>query len=262
MSASSANFSDLAARMSSAAVMAIVGIGAIWAGGIWFLALVCLICGALVWELVRMLGGAQTLAMGLAALAAASLLGAWTLQSAFGLSLLLVPAILGAATYASHRVLHAIFAVLIMVACMSLLILRIDGVVWMLWLALVVIATDILGYFAGRIIGGPKFWPKVSPKKTWSGTSAGWVAAAIVGAFFMSVLGVGFEVVVYSVLLSMASQAGDVAESALKRKMGVKDSSNLIPGHGGFFDRFDGMLGAGVILLPIMILVGFPPILI
>lgn len=261
MSASPDKFSDLTARMSSAAVMAVVGIGAIWAGGVWFTALVCLICAALVWELVRMLGGAQNLALALAAVAAASLLASWMLHSGFGLILLLVPAVLGVAIYAPHRILHAAFAVLILVACMALLILRTDGVVWMLWLALVVIATDVLGYFAGRIIGGPKFWPKVSPKKTWSGTAAGWVAAAVVGAFFIGVQGVGFEVVMYSILLSMASQAGDVAESALKRKMGVKDSSNLIPGHGGFFDRFDGMLGAAVVLLPIMLLVGFPPIL-
>ena len=261
MSASSEKFSDLAARMSSAAVMAVVGIGAIWAGGAWFLALLCLICAALVWELVRMLGGAQNLALALGGVAVASLLAAGMQNSWIGLAFLIVPVIAGVVAYSPHRVLHAVFTALIMIACMALLILRTDGVVWMLWLALVVVATDVLGYFAGRIIGGPKFWPKVSPKKTWSGTSAGWVAASIVGAFFIGVRGAGIEVVVFSVFVSMASQAGDVAESALKRKMGVKDSSNLIPGHGGFFDRFDGMLGAAVVLLPIMLLVGFPPIL-
>ncbi|MEP3346027.1 MAG: phosphatidate cytidylyltransferase [Litoreibacter sp.] len=260
MSASSDKFSDLTARMSSAAVMAVVGIGAIWVGGAWFTLLVYVICGALVWELTRMLGIVQNVALALAAVAVASLFASWSLFSGSGLLFLFIPAIAGVVTFDKHRLLHAAFAFLIMIACMALLILRVDGVVWMLWLALVVIATDVLGYFAGRIIGGPKFWPKVSPKKTWSGTSAGWVAAAVVGAFFIGVRGVGFEVVMFSVLVSMASQAGDVAESALKRKMGVKDSSNLIPGHGGFFDRFDGMLGAAVILLPIMILLRFPPI--
>ena len=88
-------------------------------------------------------------------------------------------------------------------------------------------ATDVAGYFAGRIIGGPKFWPAVSPKKTWSGTAAGWIAAAIVGLFFAPHL--PGPTVLLSVVLSFASQMGDAAESALKRRTGVKDSSNLIP---------------------------------
>ena len=130
----------------------------------------------------------------------------------------------------------------------------------MLWLALVVIVTDVAGYFAGRFIGGPKFWPRVSPKKTWSGTVAGWVGAGVVGLIFMAQPGVGAEVVGISIAISMASQMGDIAESAMKRKMGVKDSSNLIPGHGGVFDRFDGMLGASVFLLMIEQIVDFPPV--
>lgn len=261
MSASSDKFSDLAVRMSSAVVMIVVGVGAIWSGGFLFSGLVIAVCAALIWELLRMLGAAQPLALGLAGVGAASLLVAWVLPSNLSLLMLFVPAAVGVAIYAQHRALHAAFAVLIMVACLALLMLRTEGVAWILWLVAVVVATDVLGYFAGRIIGGPKFWPKVSPKKTWSGTAAGWVAAAVVGVLFIGVQGAGVDVVLYSVLLSMASQAGDVAESAMKRKMGVKDSSNLIPGHGGFFDRFDGMLGAAVILLPLMLLVGFPPIL-
>lgn len=255
-------FSDLTARMTSAAVMAVVGIGALWIGGFLFLALVALICAALMWELARMLGVCcQKRAILLGAIAAGSLVAAKMLPLGMALLVLVVPALVGVALVNKHRALHAGFAVLIMVACFTLVLLRADGFIWMLWLALVVIATDVLGYFAGRIIGGPKFWPAVSPKKTWSGTSAGWVAAAIVGMVFIGTRGAGAEVVLFSILISIASQAGDVAESALKRKMGVKDSSNLIPGHGGFFDRFDGMLGAAVILLPIMLLAGFPPIL-
>jgi phosphatidate cytidylyltransferase len=107
----------------------------------------------------------------------------------------------------------------------------------------------VAGYFAGKIIGGPKFWPAVSPKKTWSGTSAGWVGAALVGVGFVIWGGGGIMLVRISVLVSMASQAGDIVESALKRRTGVKDSSALIPGHGGFFDRFDGMMGAAAFLL-------------
>ena len=129
----------------------------------------------------------------------------------------------------------------------------------MAWLALVVISTDILGYFAGRFIGGPKFWPKISPKKTWSGTVAGWIGAAIIGVVFVWYGRSGPELIGISVAISMASQIGDVAESALKRRMGVKDSSNIMPGHGGMFDRFDGMLGASVFLLLVEQIIDFPP---
>lgn len=124
------------------------------------------------------------------------------------------------------------------------------GLVAILWLVALVVATDVAGYFAGRIIGGPKFWPAVSPKKTWSGTVAGWIAAALVGLAFAAHLP-GMTLVLamlLSVALSFASQMGDAAESALKRRTGVKDSSNLIPGHGGLFDRFDALLGAAFTL--------------
>ena len=119
--------------------------------------------------------------------------------------------------------------------------------------------TDVFGYFAGRTFGGPKFWPSVSPKKTWSGTAAGWVGAGLVGLLFSINTGVGLQLIGISIAISMASQMGDIAESGLKRKMGVKDSSNLIPGHGGLMDRFDGMLGASVFLLIMGQFIGFPP---
>lgn len=262
MSASSEKFSDLAVRMSSAAVMAVVGIGAVWVGGFWFLGLLTLVCGTLVWELVRMLGATQNRALTMGAIAAGSFLAVNFLPPGLGLPLILIPAMAGIALLDSNRTLYMVFAALIVISCYGLAILRVDfGFVWMLWLALVVIATDVLGYFAGRIIGGPKFWPRVSPKKTWSGTIAGWIAAAIVGAVFMQVPGVGVEILGISIAISMASQMGDIAESAVKRKMDVKDSSNLIPGHGGVFDRFDGMLGASVFLLLIEQIVDFPPVL-
>ncbi|EPX79029.1 phosphatidate cytidylyltransferase [Litoreibacter arenae] len=262
MSAPSEKFSDLAARMSSGAAMAVVGIGAVWAGGIWFMALLTLVCAALIWELVKMLGGDQNRALIMAAIAAVSFLAVSLLPTGVGLPFILLPAIAGIALLQQNRTLYMVFAALIVISCYGLAILRGDfGFEWMLWLTLVVIATDVLGYFAGRIFGGPKFWPRVSPKKTWSGTVAGWIAAAIVGAMFMSIPGVGFEIIGISIAISMASQMGDIAESAMKRKMGVKDSSNLIPGHGGVFDRFDGMLGASVFLLLIEQIVDFPPVL-
>jgi phosphatidate cytidylyltransferase len=132
------------------------------------------------------------------------------------------------------------------------------GVVWLLWLVLVVIVTDIAGYFAGKTIGGPKFWPAISPKKTWSGTVAGWIGAAIVGFIFLRFTNAGPDLPWISVALSFASQMGDIAESAFKRRQGVKDSSTLIPGHGGLFDRFDGLLGASLVMLLVALVVDVP----
>ncbi len=114
----------------------------------------------------------------------------------------------------------------------------------MVWLVLVVVASDIMGYFAGRMLGGPKFWPRVSPKKTWSGTVAGWVGAAAVGLVLVVMGHAGPAIVVLSPLVALAGQMGDIVESLLKRRAGVKDASRLIPGHGGVLDRFDALIGA------------------
>ena len=126
--------------------------------------------------------------------------------------------------------------------------------------AFVIMASDILGYFAGKIIGGPKFWPKVSPKKTWSGTIAGWIGAGLVALFYVANGHASGELIGISIAIAIAGQLGDVAESALKRHVGVKDSSNILPGHGGMFDRFDAMLGASLFLLLVGQLIGFPPV--
>jgi phosphatidate cytidylyltransferase len=108
------------------------------------------------------------------------------------------------------------------------------------------VVSDVAGYFAGKALGGPKFWPGISPKKTWSGTAAGWAGAACVGAAFARPLEAGAVLIPVSVLVAFAGQMGDIAESAVKRMQGVKDSSALIPGHGGVLDRFDAMLGAAL----------------
>lgn len=111
------------------------------------------------------------------------------------------------------------------------------------------VLTDCAGYFAGRSIGGAKFWPSISPKKTWAGTVAGWIAAGAFGAYMMETLESGLWLIGLSVAVSFASQMGDISQSAIKRSSGVKDSSSLIPGHGGVWDRFDGMLAAGLLLV-------------
>jgi len=113
---------------------------------------------------------------------------------------------------------------------------------------LVVWATDIGGYFAGRLIGGPKLWPRVSPKKTWAGAIGGFVASlGVAGGFAASGFGKALPLLLLGSALSAASQLGDLFESAVKRRFGVKDSSQLIPGHGGLMDRLDGFVAAIVL---------------
>jgi phosphatidate cytidylyltransferase len=138
----------------------------------------------------------------------------------------------------------AIIALGIICAGHGLIHLRsVEGAVAILWLLGVVVVSDVMGYFAGRILGGPKFWPAISPKKTWSGTVAGWLGAAALGAGFAYFGYGGAMLIVLSPLIAFAGQMGDIAESWLKRRAGVKDSSQLIPGHGGLLDRFDALVG-------------------
>lgn len=240
--------------------MVAVGFGAIWAGGVVFGVVVALVCGAMVWELSRMLDpDAPGAALQMGIMAGVMILLCTWLPPIYVAPFLLAPAITGASRVSSGRGLYLAYAVLIALAGYGLISVRANlGLDWILWLICVVIVTDVAGYFAGKSIGGAKLWPRVSPNKTWSGTVAGWLGAAVVGAVFVPLIGVGMGLVAVSVVMSVVSQAGDIAESALKRKTGVKDSSALIPGHGGVMDRFDGMLGAAVFVLISGVVFGFP----
>ncbi|MEP1198173.1 phosphatidate cytidylyltransferase [Tateyamaria sp.] len=256
----SERWSDLAVRLGSGGLMVVVGIWAIWMGGDVFHAVVALICGLMIWELTRMLAPETPgLAIQLGAVAGLAVLLAMYLPLVFAAPLLIAPAFVGATQLQRYRGLFGGFTVMVLAASFGMVHVRDDlGFSWLVWLVLIVVVTDVAGYFAGRMLGGPKFWPRVSPKKTWSGTAAGWIGAAVVGAIFGLNSGVWGAVFVASIFLSFASQMGDIAESAIKRKVGVKDSSALIPGHGGVLDRFDGMLGASVGFLLIELVFGFP----
>lgn len=248
---SGGRWSDLTARLGSAVVLAAVAGVELWLGGLWFESFIAIVTGLMVWELMRMIAPERRgAAVQMALLTGFAVLLAYHLPPLYRLPVLMAPALVGAGQVDRHKGIYAIFALWIALAGLGFIWIReVMGLDWMLWLVLVVVATDVAGYFVGKLIGGPKFWPRVSPKKTWSGTAGGWIAAALVGAGFALQAGLGASLLILSVLASMASQAGDIAESALKRKMGVKDSSNLIPGHGGFLDRFDGMMGAAVFVL-------------
>lgn len=237
-----------------------VGTASVVAGGVWFQMVTVFVTAVMIWELWTMIEPqGPTRGMLLAALVASVLSGQLALQELWGLVLFVLVAIGGAVTLKRERVTFFGFALAVQVAGWGLVTFRADyGFFWLLWLIGVVVMTDVAGYFAGRLLGGPKFWPRVSPKKTWSGTVAGWVGAAVVGLIFDGFSRVGPEIVPLSILLSIASQWGDIAESALKRRVGVKDSSALIPGHGGLFDRFDALLSASLFMLFVTAVLGVP----
>ncbi len=133
---------------------------------------------------------------------------------------------------------------------LSLLWLRSDlafGFQATLYVLLVVWSMDTFALIGGRAIGGPKLWPRVSPGKTWAGLVSGALAGTLAGLAFAKSIGAPLvSVALLSLLLALVSQAGDLAELALKRLYGVKDSSGLIPGHGGFLDRVDGVVAASI----------------
>jgi len=147
---------------------------------------------------------------------------------------------------AGWLVLGVLYAGVLLVAP---ILLRRDaalGFVAILVVFAIVWATDIAAYFAGRAIGGPKLWPAVSPKKTWSGAIGGTLGGVAAGLLVVKLSGLAVSpmLVLVAIGLSVVAQAGDLLESAVKRHFGAKDASQLIPGHGGLMDRLDGFLTA------------------
>jgi phosphatidate cytidylyltransferase len=122
------------------------------------------------------------------------------------------------------------------------------GATALLYLLLVAWTTDTASYGGGRLVGGPKLAPSISPRKTWSGLLAGILAPALVGYAFALFLQdtSAWRLTLVSIVIAAACQAGDLGESAVKRRFGIKDMSNLIPGHGGLLDRIDGLLIAAI----------------
>ncbi|MFV0335472.1 MAG: phosphatidate cytidylyltransferase [Tropicimonas sp.] len=253
---------DLGARTWAGLAMVATGIVAIRLGGVWFQMLVVFASAVMIWELARMIRpGWDVGAMLLAAFSASVISGLIAQEPDWHVFLLLVPATAGTIAMPREKLTFFCFAFAIATAGWGLMEARdIYGGTWLFWMVICVVVTDVAGYFAGRRFGGPKFWPSVSPKKTWSGTVAGWVGAALVGALFLTFTDAGRDLIWLSMVLSLASQMGDIAESALKRRLGVKDSSALIPGHGGLFDRFDGLLGAALFMLILALLVDVPEV--
>ncbi len=133
-----------------------------------------------------------------------------------------------------------------------------DGFMAVMFLFAIVWTTDIVAYFSGRLIGGPKLLPRVSPKKTWSGAISGLAAAVLAALALAETAGLSglLPIALVAAALSCVAQAGDLFESRLKRRFGAKDSGHLIPGHGGLMDRLDGFVFAAAVAALIGILRG------
>jgi phosphatidate cytidylyltransferase len=251
---------DLRKRIVSAVVLIAISGAEIWLGGPSFALLVIILTGAMVWELATITApDHHTTPLMMAAIAAACLGVTVAFPDRISTAFLLAPSLVIALTDRRDRRLAALYAVAIMVAGFGLIALRNGaGTPTILWLVLIVVASDVLGYFAGRTFGGPKFWPSISPKKTWSGTVAGWIGAALIGLGFVIWGGAGWMLIPLSVVIAFAGQMGDIWESWIKRRCGVKDSSGLIPGHGGVLDRFDALTGSIVALMLLKLILTLP----
>lgn len=260
MTAAAGRWGDLGTRAVSAVVMLAVGAVEIWFGGWPFLVLITALTAIMIWELAALTApGRRGTALLLGGLAALCLMAdeGWPSVSAW--AVFPIPALAVLVTPRLHPRASAVLALAIMVAGHGLFVLRDEaGTAAILWLIGVVIASDVMGYFVGRIVGGPKFWPAVSPKKTWSGTIAGWIGAAAVGAGFVLAGQGTWALVLLSPFVAFAGQLGDIAESWIKRRAGVKDASNLIPGHGGVMDRFDALVGAMVAVMVLGLVIPLP----
>jgi phosphatidate cytidylyltransferase len=252
--APSGKWADLRTRLLSAIVMICVGALEIWLGGTAFAALVVVLTAVMIWELAGMTAPWRK--------ASPEVLLALVLKGEIAVLFLMVPTLMLVLTPRRDRRLAGAYALAIMLAGYGLETLREGpGTLAILWLVAVVVASDVMGYFAGRMIGGPKFWPAVSPKKTWSGTVAGWLGAALVGVGFVLVGQGSWLLVPLSAVVAFAGQMGDILESWVKRRAGVKDASTLIPGHGGVLDRFDALIGAVVAVLVLELLVPLTSVL-
>lgn len=265
-------WSDLSRRLASTAVLLTIGILLAFASGVWLRLGVAVISALTFWELAAMTGWryprfhagpfGKSRPVALAVIAGLTQFAALMIGGAWGWGLLLLPILAGLPGAASRdRWTFVIFGIAILLVAYGLVGFREEfGLGFVLWLMGIVIISDTAGYFFGRIIGGRKFWPSLSPKKTWSGTVAGWIGALILGVVLWLANWGDVALVWCSPLVCFAGQMGDIAESWLKRRAGVKDSSNLIPGHGGFMDRFDAVTGAVLAAILLGLITSLPAV--
>jgi phosphatidate cytidylyltransferase len=247
-------------RILSAVILAPIAIAAVWMGSWAFVALAALAGGLLSWEWTRLCSGRFGLP-GVLLAAMAVLVAVLGRQAPLGALAAIVVALFAVplAVLPKRRLAVWMIAGVFYIGLPSLALvwLREQGRETLFWLLFVVWATDIGAYAAGLTIGGPKLLPQVSPKKTWAGLLGGILSAAVVGAL----TGLGIDVSPWGLAgvsggLAIVAQGGDLAESWVKRHFGVKDSSAIIPGHGGVLDRLDGLLATAPVVALICLTFG------
>ena len=244
---------NLVMRIAVAAVLIPLAVAIAYAGGWLWTAMVTLAASGLFVEwlaIVGLAGATRLTVTGVAALAVAGLCFAiGRLDAALivlGVGLVAVVSI--APERRNWAAAGFLYAAAAEIASVLLRLDPVKGFAALMFVLLIVWVTDSGGYFAGRGIGGPKLWPRVSPKKTWAGAAGGFAASLAVAAGFAAFdLGRIGPLLMLSGALSVASQLGDLFESAVKRRFGVKDSGHIIPGHGGLMDRLDGFVAAAVV---------------
>ena len=256
---------SLKLRILSALVLAPIAIAVAWFGSPWLPLATALAGGVMAWEWARLCQANLLGASGIVLIGA--VLGAVAAGVAFGVAPAIGVSAVGAAiVFAVARrepdgTAHwlALGALWVALPCVLLLWLaRMDGAgpVTLLWVFAVVWATDIGAYAIGRGLGGPLLAPNWSPRKTWAGLIGGAGCAMLAGWGTARALGISsvLPLVLVSAGLAIVGQFGDLAESVAKRRFGVKDSSGLIPGHGGLLDRLDGLLAVvpAVVLLTLI----------
>jgi phosphatidate cytidylyltransferase len=244
---------DLPARVGAAIALMGGALASAWAGGYWFASFWLVAALVVHWEWQRLVGGPNLglrLLCGSAGLIVAAPLAIDHI-AAWAIGALLIGAA-GASLASGARPPRLIPGAGVLYAgsmLVAVCLLRADrggGLYAIFWLFAVVWGTDVMAFFGGRLFGGPKLWPRLSPAKTWSGFGVGVIcggAAGLIAAPAASSIGALF---CFGLAIGAVAQGGDLFESALKRRFGVKDSSHLIPGHGGLMDRLDGFAAAVV----------------
>jgi phosphatidate cytidylyltransferase len=243
---------DLGVRLFSAFVLIPAVLIDVWVGGIWFQLFVALLTILVAYEWTVMAHGRSSSQFAIHA--AAALCGVF-LPMETGLPgtffAVFILATMGAVLAQFQGRPTSVWTYLgvpyAAIPGAALVILRADedmGLLAILWLLSIVWAADTCAYFAGRIIGGPKLAPVISPKKTWSGLAGAVIGSAAASIAFCNIAGLeGWAILgVIAAVAAVVEQAGDLFKSALKRHYGVKDSGRLIPGHGGVIDRVDGLI--------------------
>jgi phosphatidate cytidylyltransferase len=246
---------ELALRVGSALVLAPLAIGMAYVGGWPFAVFWGVAAIGVLWEWATLVAAddRRSVSMAGGASIVLALALAHTNHSVAAIIVLAMGALAAAALTPSARRLWVAAGVPYAGALgVAPIVLRSDdqhGFLAIVFVFALVWATDILAYFAGRALGGPKLMARVSPKKTWSGALAGAAAAVLAAVALARTVGLAglVPLAVIALVLSVVAQAGDLFESALKRRFSAKDSSHLIPGHGGLMDRLDGFVAAALL---------------